>query len=105
MPAAFIKEAFCKLETHDLVLGPSRDGGFYLIGMKKPEQRVFSHVRWSSDKAARQTLYNAKKLKIKVALLKKWYDIDDLSSLFFLKTDLENKKNSAFWTKKMLKKI
>ena len=47
--AEIINEGFKKLNTHDFVLGPAYDGGYYLIGMKEPSPTVFENIEWSTD--------------------------------------------------------
>ncbi len=76
-----IQEAFDQLELNDIVLGPSKDGGYYLIAFHKnsfyPE--VFKDISWSSDKVLGQTL---QKLNTKqVYLLQELNDIDNLDDL------------------------
>ena len=63
------------------MLGPSDDGGYYLIGLRKPNRRIFEEIDWSTDRVLEQTLNHAKELKLKVHLLPTWYDVDDRTSL------------------------
>lgn len=58
---ALIMEAFAELENHDLVLGPARDGGYYLIGMKQNYPELFQDIPWSTDQVFSTTLIQAKK--------------------------------------------
>ncbi len=103
LPVDYIKEAYVRLDKNDLVLGPSEDGGFYLIGFTQPCADLFSGVQWSADKVFEKTVSNAKNSGKKVAALKEWYDIDDAAGLAKLKRDLKKNKNSAPWTRKSLK--
>ncbi|NQU94655.1 MAG: glycosyltransferase [Candidatus Omnitrophica bacterium] len=103
LPSDLVKKAFRKLEKNDLVLGPSRDGGYYLIGLKKPCGALFSNIKWSSQEVLGDTLKKAKRLKKKVALLDKWYDVDTPLELFRLVRDLKKNKKSAKWTRRFLK--
>lgn len=102
---AVIDEAFLKLEGTDIVLGPSLDGGFYLIGLKKPEKKLFAGVRWSSKGVLKETLKNARKAQKKVVLLKRHYDVDDRDSLGLLIKELKEKRNRSVapWSQKFLK--
>lgn len=81
LPLAFIKDAFQKLDSYELVIGPSEDGGYYLIGMKKPLDTVFKNIKWGSNKVLKDTITNAYAAEISYFLLSEWYDIDDLNSL------------------------
>lgn len=73
-----IDVAYEKLDTHDCVLGPSTDGGYYLIGFKQDRFRgeVFDNITWSTPSVLENTLIAAKKYKLKTALLGFKNDID-----------------------------
>ena len=51
-----INTAFAKLDTHDFVIGPADDGGYYLIGMKEFSPEIFQNIEWSTEKVFSQTL-------------------------------------------------
>jgi len=95
LPATFIKKAFDKLNTYDFVIGPSKDGGYYLIGTKQPSSKLFEGIKWSSDSVLNNTIKNARRLDKKVYLLHLWYDVDTPQNLEFLKSDLRGKGNSS----------
>ncbi|MBI2119024.1 MAG: TIGR04282 family arsenosugar biosynthesis glycosyltransferase [Elusimicrobia bacterium] len=86
LPLAYIKEAFHALKKSDLVIGPSLDGGYYLIalnqGVKFP--KLIQNIPWSSSCVLKKTLQNAKKLNLKVHLLPEYFDIDEPNDLQFL---------------------
>ncbi len=76
LDAPHVAGAFRALETHDLAIGPSQDGGYWLIGASTPPpDRLFDGVRWSSPRARADTLVKAAGLK--VALLEYLEDVDD----------------------------
>ena len=89
LPEFYLHEAFDYLEATDLVLGPSFDGGYYLIGMKTPAPSLFQGISWSTPNVLTQTLEKAASAKLSVQLLAPWYDIDDVQDLKFLKKHLE----------------
>ena len=95
LPAFLIDQAFLKLERNDLVLGPTQDGGYYLIGLKEPCAGIFREISWSSNYVFSETLKRAKQYKKKVAILNQWYDIDDEKSLNYLIKDLRESKAKA----------
>ncbi|MBI2083319.1 MAG: TIGR04282 family arsenosugar biosynthesis glycosyltransferase [Deltaproteobacteria bacterium] len=72
-------DAFDRLEKSDLVLGPAKDGGYYLIGMKKPHPFLFEGIPWSTEKVLGLTLEKAKESDLKVELLKTLSDLDEES--------------------------
>ncbi len=80
-----ILEAFNRLNTSDTVIGPAEDGGYYLIGMKKPDKKIFSGIDWSTKKVLNQTLKKAKYIKLKVSLVQTLRDIDRPEDLDLLK--------------------
>ena len=71
-----------------IVLGPSDDGGYYLIGMKKLHRRLFEEIDWSTERVFRQTLDRAREIGVPVELLPIGYDIDDPPALQRLCIDL-----------------
>ena len=72
----YIREAFYKLDQYDIVLGPSDDGGYWLIGMKKFFD-VFSRIEWGTDKVLSQTIGQIKRWGLSFCLLKELTDIDN----------------------------
>jgi len=85
LTSALISKAFDALQSNDLVIGPSCDGGYYLIGLKKETPDLFKEISWSSEKVLKQTLERAKRLSLKVQLLEKLRDIDTLDDLHLSK--------------------
>ena len=78
VPLSSVEQAFAQLSEGgcDLVLGPSDDGGYYLIGLKRPTQGIFHNIEWSSESVLDATLERARELALRVALLSPAYDID-----------------------------
>ena len=70
------------------VLGPSTDGGYYLLGLKAPHRRLFEEVTWSTEHVARQTLERAVEIGLDVHVLPVWYDVDDAEALRMLRAEL-----------------
>ncbi|WP_051477644.1 TIGR04282 family arsenosugar biosynthesis glycosyltransferase [Aquimarina pacifica] len=69
-----LENAFLDLETHDYVIGPAEDGGYYLLGMKCLNSLVFKDKNWGTETVLRDTLENIKDQQIK--LLEERNDID-----------------------------
>ncbi len=88
LPRAYLKEAIVRLDHSDVVLGPSEDGGYYLIGLKQPRPELFQGITWSSAQVTAQTLARAAALELAVALLPSWYDVDTPAELERLRTEL-----------------
>ncbi|HRH41539.1 MAG TPA: TIGR04282 family arsenosugar biosynthesis glycosyltransferase [Pyrinomonadaceae bacterium] len=87
LPPTFIEKAFEYLEKTDAVLGKTEDGGFYLIGLRKLDLKIFADVEWSSEKTFEQTKRNLEKLGFSLAELPIWYDVDEPKDLERLKQD------------------
>src|SRR5206468_12448816 len=83
VPAENFKQAVELLSTSEdcVVLGPSDDGGYYLIGMKKPHRHLFEQIDWSTERVLNQTMQRATEIGIEVKLLPRGYDVDDGASL------------------------
>jgi uncharacterized protein len=64
-----------------VVLGPSDDGGYYLIGVKKPNRHLFEQIDWSTERVLKQTIQRATEIGLEVKLLPSGYDVDDVVSL------------------------
>ncbi len=86
-PPEFIEKAFEYLQQKDAVLGETEDGGFYLIGLRKLDKRIFENVEWSSAKTCLQTKNNLEKLEFSLAELPIWYDVDEPKDLERLRED------------------
>jgi len=70
------------------VLGPSSDGGYYLLGLKAEHRRLFEDIAWSTERVAEQTLERAREINLEVHRLPVWYDVDDVDSLRRLRAEL-----------------
>lgn len=71
-----------------VVLGPSDDGGYYLIGMKSAYRVLFERVRWSTEHVLKETLERCREAGLDVVILPTWYDVDDAATLDILKAEL-----------------
>ncbi len=80
-----LEDAFKSLDQSDICVGPSEDGGYYLIGMKKSHPEVFCNIDWGTDRVFAQTINIGEKKDIKIKTLDKWYDVDTSKSLHRLR--------------------
>jgi len=88
LPVDVIVEAEAALADHDVVLGPTRDGGYYLIGMRQPHLGLFEDVDWSTSRVFAQTLRKAQRLGLQVHEVGEWYDVDEPADLDRLRDEL-----------------
>ena len=87
LPAAYIDEGLALLREKEVVLGPSTDGGYYLVGRRKGDSRIFQDVAWSTGMVLEQTLTRLGTQTL--GLLPPWYDVDTPAEAGFLKVHLE----------------
>jgi uncharacterized protein len=73
LPPARVEQAEALLACADVVVGPSEDGGYYLVGLRRPEPALFRDIAWSTPHVMAQTLERAAALRCSVALLAPWY--------------------------------
>ncbi len=83
--AEIIDTAFASLTENDLVLGPSCDGGFYLIGMKSNNCMLLEEIDWQTDKTLVQVISRAQHGRLTYTALKTLEDIDRPADLKYLK--------------------
>jgi len=83
LPVAFLRAAVSALALPGdrVVLGPAKDGGYYLIGLKTIHPNLFEGIDWSTAKVLRQTIARAKEINLPVTVLPAWFDVDDAAGL------------------------
>ena len=83
LPVASIADAFDALATRqaDVVYGPSSDGGYYLLGLRRIIPPLFLDIAWGTPRVLQQSLAAAERVGAQVVLLPEWYDIDTLEDL------------------------
>lgn len=79
MTADYVERALDALARSDLVLGPTEDGGYCLVAMDSPQERIFEGIPWSSPQVLTATLAAAKGLSVE--LLEPLWDVDDATDL------------------------
>ncbi|MDA1276624.1 MAG: TIGR04282 family arsenosugar biosynthesis glycosyltransferase [Verrucomicrobia bacterium] len=73
---ADVEEACQSLSAHELVLGPARDGGYWLIALRQSEPSLFSDMPWSTERVLRETVRRADAKGWRVRLLREITDVD-----------------------------
>jgi rSAM/selenodomain-associated transferase 1 len=71
-----LDDAFARLETHEAVIGPAEDGGYYLIGLARPAPDLFRGISWGGAGVLEETLSRARALGLRIAMLERRADID-----------------------------
>lgn len=96
LPTAFVEQAIAALrEPGDrVVLGPARDGGYYLVGLKRPHPRLFEDIAWSTPEVLACTLQRAEEIGLPVVMLPTWYDVDEPHDFLRLQAELSGQAPS-----------
>jgi rSAM/selenodomain-associated transferase 1 len=90
LPLEFLQRALDLVTTPtiDVVLGPTEDGGYYLIGLRTAYRELFEAMTWSTPQVLAETLRRAEAHGLRVARLPAWYDIDTAEDLARLRATL-----------------
>ena len=91
LPPHYVAQAYTLLDGDaDVVFGPCRDGGYYLVGMKRPLPALLREVQMSTPTVLADTLAIAARDGVRVGLLPEWYDVDTGEELAQLVGELQN---------------
>jgi rSAM/selenodomain-associated transferase 1 len=97
LPSEFLLQAVDLVAdpTTDLVLGPTDDGGYYLIGMSRPWPALFENMPWSTADVLPETIRRAEATGLRVACLPSWFDVDIPGDLERLRASLTAARGEA----------
>jgi rSAM/selenodomain-associated transferase 1 len=103
LPRSVLEDAFETLAAHDVVVGPTHDGGYYLVGAKASHPALFARVGMGSSSALERLLSRARALELSVGFADRFYDIDIADDLSRLAGELrlapERAPRTAAWLK------
>lgn len=102
LPATFLESARKALQTTDAVLGPSIDGGFYLLGLKDCPVGVLEGIQWSHSSTLASTTAKLEQFGLKAVLINPWYDVDSHDDLERLRRQLAANPSAAPRTAELL---
>jgi rSAM/selenodomain-associated transferase 1 len=91
LDSGIVLHAMDLLKDHDMVFGPAVDGGYYLVGLKKPASRVFESIEWSTQKTLEQSTARAREQGFTISLTETLSDVDTIDDV---KEFLESKNQS-----------
>ncbi len=95
--AAFAQAVEALAQPGDrVVLGPSQDGGYYLIGLKQAHPEPFERISWSTGAVFEETVARCREANLEVVTLPVWYDVDDAATLAVLEEELLNGASPSF---------
>ena len=89
-PREYIHRAVDLFDEKDVLFGPSEDGGYYLVGLKKLYPEIFRDIEWSTSQVLAQSLAKVEREGLRVALLPEWYDVDTPSDVKRLREEVAN---------------
>jgi rSAM/selenodomain-associated transferase 1 len=97
LPLAILREAFTRLSTAEnrVVIGPSRDGGYYLIGMNQATPEIFANMTWSYDRVLADTTARLDGLGVSYSKLPTWFDLDVAEDFQRLRTLRKSESRAA----------
>jgi glycosyltransferase A (GT-A) superfamily protein (DUF2064 family) len=78
LSASIIEDAFHMLSINDAVFGPAKDGGYYLVGLKRPVKELFVDIEWSTAHTLKQTVMKAGVLGLTVSFTDTLFDLDTM---------------------------
>ena len=105
LPAAYLDSARKALATADAVLGPSADGGFYLIGLKDCPVGMLDGIQWSHSTTLAATMANLDQFGMKTVLIHPWFDVDSHDDLERLRRQLASDPSPAPRTADLLRRM
>lgn len=95
LPASILQAAVKALQREDaVVLSPSFDGGYTLVGLSQPHPEVFADIPWSTPHVHRLTMQRAARINVPVINVPGWYDVDDKQTLQLLESELAGRRLS-----------
>ena len=105
LPTIYLDQARDLLASHDAVLGPTRDGGFYLLAVKNTPPGVLSGIEWSQRTTFQQTLLRLQQQGLSVARVPEWFDVDTADDLSYLRLLVANRKIDCPFTQAVIEEI
>jgi rSAM/selenodomain-associated transferase 1 len=88
LPLDYVQQAFAALQEIEVVLGPARDGGYYLVGAAGRTPPIFEGIAWSTPDVWPQTIARLDASQTPYAVLPEWYDVDEAHDLRRLHQEL-----------------
>jgi len=95
LPLSYIQKSFDALKEVPVAIGPTFDGGYYLIGLSEQNDAIFDGVDWSTLKVFGQTLTRIQAINKQLYVLPPWYDVDTTDNLEFLRSHIQAMKHSG----------
>lgn len=88
LPTSILGRSLTLLRQHPVILAPSCDGGYYLVGLRGPLPDIFRGIRWGTARVLAETISRLRRTRVDYALADGWYDVDRWSDLLALAAQL-----------------
>ncbi len=95
LPGNYLEEALQALDTTEVALGPTEDGGYYLIGARQVYPFLFNDMTWSTATVFEETVNRATRNGLQVKILPGWYDLDTIVDLGRFRAELSSSDGRA----------
>ncbi len=106
LPIDYLRMAANALKTHDVVVGPAFDGGYWTIGWREPVPALLEDIAWSTETVYAETVQRAGARGLSLCTLPFWYDVDTPTSLAFLRQHLRSlPPDTAYRTRRCLSSL
>lgn len=102
MRPTYITLAAMGLRDHDVVLGPTDDGGYCLVAARGKTPLIFDAIDWSTPNVLQQTINRLKDAQLTYQLLRPWYDVDERADLVRLRDELAAAVSPERWQRDLL---
>nr|MBA2335161.1 TIGR04282 family arsenosugar biosynthesis glycosyltransferase [Blastocatellia bacterium] len=107
LPPEYLAQALDHLQSrgHGVAIGPTDDGGFYLIGVSRQREGMFNNITWSSNQVFEQTEANIRDIgNLDLLVLPRWYDVDEPKDLAQFIAEMDSDPNLARSTSRWITK-
>lgn len=97
LPPRWLRQALAALARQDAVIGPARDGGFYLVGFRLKDRRppnTFRAIAWGTPRAFRQMRARLRGAGQRTAVLPRWHDVDSPADLARLRREVRRNRRA-----------
>jgi uncharacterized protein len=88
LPSAIVEQTFAALDRADVAIGPTDDGGYYVLAARAVHPTLFREMVWSTDRVFGETVARCTAANLRVATLPRWYDVDTPDDLDRLRAEL-----------------
>ncbi len=105
LPVAYLNQAVARVTETDVVLGPSEDGGYYLIGAGRLFPTLFENMEWSTNRVLGETARRIEEAGLGHYSLPLWYDLDTGTELIRFIRELPADQKLAVHTRRLLDKL